>query len=152
VGGMAGEAALLAVARSTSADVALGGQRMAVRSRRRDRSAAGVARPARRMERLHAGAGAERVVRTATGKTTLGIGPDARALVASDAERLCAVAGRAVGHVAARVDRMQGNVVGRVDVGRAHDAAVAVDAIVALVARQAVALFAAGDGVVTHER
>jgi len=94
VGGMAGEAALLAVARSTSADVALGGQRMAVRSRRRDRSAAGVARPARRMERLHAGAGAERVVRTATGQTALGIGPDARSLVASDAERLCrAVAG-----------------------------------------------------------
>src|SRR6185436_20362092 len=118
VGGMAGEAALLAVARSTSADVALGGQRMAVRSRRRDRSAAGVARPARRMERLHAGAGTERVVRTATGQTALRIGPDARSLVASDAERLCrAVAGRAVGHVAARVDRMQGNVVRRVDVG-----------------------------------
>ena len=49
------------------------------------------------------------------------------------------MARRAVGRVAARVDDVQRDVVRRVDVGRAHHAAVAVDALVAAVAGEAVA-------------
>ena len=101
---------------------------------------------------LEPGAGAERVVRPPAGDPPLGVGRHARALVAADAERLRAVARRAIGHVAARVDRVQRHVVDGVNVGRLHHAAVAVDAVVALVAAQAVALLAPGRGVVAPER
>src|SRR3982750_2461820 len=54
------------------------------------------------------------------------------------------MARRTVGHVAAGVDHVNGDVVGRVDIGRPHDAAVTVDAVVALVAGEAVLLVAPG--------
>src|SRR5215510_11015638 len=95
------ETALLAVAGGTGADVALGGQGMARRARRGDDGAARVARPAGRVEALEPGPGAERVVGPPPRHAPLRIGGDPRALVAADAERLCAMASRAVGRVAA---------------------------------------------------
>src|SRR4029079_12841602 len=98
VGRMAGEAALLTVAGDARADVALRGQRMAVRTRRGNHGATRVADPARGVERLESGAGAEGVVGPPSGQAALGIGGDPEALVAADAERLQAVAGRAGGN------------------------------------------------------
>ena len=120
VGRMAGEAAVLAVAGDAGADVALG------------RPANGWPRAAwtapRRSGRAPTPAGGSCLspvpvpngfVRPPAGEPPLGVGGDARALVAADAERLRPVARRAVGRVAARVDRVQRNVVRRVNVGRA---------------------------------
>ncbi len=75
-------------------------------------------------------------------QTARRIGRHPRPLVAADAEGLQPVARRTVGDVAARVGDMERDVVRRVDVGRLDHAAVAVDAVVAAVAREAIALVA----------
>ena len=121
------------------------------RARGGDDLAGGVARPARRVKALHAGAGAERVLHLLPGNAARGIGRHARALVAADAEGLVAVARRAVGCVAARVDAVQRDVVRRMDVERADHAVVAVEALAAAVAAQAVALVAPGRLVIGAE-
>ena len=142
---VAGEAALLAVAGDAGADVALGrpANGWSGAGWRSTAPPASRAHPGR-VELLEPGPGAERVVRAPPGQPALGIGGDPRAAGGSRRRTTGAVAGRAVGRVPARVDHMQRDVVGRVDVGRPDHAAVAVDAVVALVAGQAVALVAPG--------
>ena len=101
-----------------------------------------VARPARRVELLERRARPERVVRLPPGQPPLGVGGDAGPLVAADAERLQPVAGRAVRGVAARVGRRAATRSRTGGCRAAHDPAVAVDALVAAVAGEAVALVA----------
>src|SRR5262249_43027442 len=126
VGRVAGDAALLAVAGGARPDVALGLQRVAAGGGGALQGAGLVARPPRRVEALELRPGAERVLRLATGQAALGIGGDARALVAPEAEGLVAVARPAVRHVPARIVAMQGNVVGGVNVERADHTSVAI--------------------------
>src|SRR3954454_13875702 len=116
---------------------------MAARARRRDDLAGSVARPARRVKALHAGAGPERVPHRLAGHAARRIRGDAGALVAADAKGLVAVARRAVGRVAARVGAVERDVVRRVDVERAHHTVVAVEALALTMAVEAIAHVAA---------
>src|SRR5581483_8734357 len=102
---------------------------MAARARRRDDFAGGVARPARRVKTLQAGAGPERVAHRLARHAARRIRGAARTLMAADTERLIAMARRAVGCVAARVGAVERDVVRRVDVERAHHAVVAVETL-----------------------